>query len=719
MEGIAYGGDWNPEQWDRETNLRDIERMVEAGVTLISLGIFSWASLEPEEGRYDLDWLADLIDQLHNAGISVDLANGTASPPAWMAQRYPETLPVDSRGVRLGFGSRQQYNPSSALFSQKACALTEAMARRFGDHPGVVMWHISNEYGCHIWESFDEESAYAFRQWLLERYGTIEAINRAWGTAFWSQTYTDIAQIQPPRAMPTFHNPSQMLDWRRFSDYALRSQMEREREVIRRYSDRPITTNFMGTFPLLDYRKWAPLCDIIADDSYPDPADPQAAHDIAWQGDVMRGLGDGAPWLLMEQSPGAVQWRPQNSPKRPGQFLLWTIARLAHGADGILQFQWRQSAKGSETFHAGMVPHSGEDSPIWTDVVSTGQALKSLAPITGTRMSARAAVVIDWESEWARHYAIGPISSENPTDSWGNFAPAKSWHQSLWEAGIATDVVGVDNDFTSYDLVVVPAVFIDYPHMAHSLCIAAERGAQVVITAPSAVVDSQCGAILGGYLGSLADLAGVKVVEHSTLTGPSQGRTYDTRESTAYRISGAVETPAALNWCGIDTDNEALKRTIELVGDVAKDLRSGRWAEKIVPTGEHEWRGLGEGNSSAGVECVAYFDGRGGGVDLAGACALSRNRVGQGSVWYAAADFDALSRSVLVRMWASYARLLPVFPDLPRGVEAQEREGFLFLLNHSDRAVELSGIVGKDLLSGSECTGHVVLAPRSALVVER
>ena len=719
MDTIAYGGDWNPEQWDRDTNLRDIERMVEAGVNLISLGIFSWASLEPEEGHYDLEWLADLIDQLHSAGIGVDLANGTASPPVWMAQRYPQTLPVDSRGVRLGFGSRQQYNPSSALFSQKACALTEAMARRFGDHPGVVMWHISNEYGCHTWESFDEESAHAFRQWLLERYGTLEAINQAWGTAFWSQTYTDIAQIQPPRAMPTFHNPSQMLDWRRFSDWALRNLMIRERDVIRRYSDRPITTNFMGTFPFVNYRAWAPCLDVISDDSYPDPADPQGAHEIAWQGDVMRGLSEGAPWLLMEQAPGAVQWRPQNSPKRPGQFLLWTIARLAHGADGILQFQWRQSAKGSETFHAGMVPHSGEDSPIWTDVVSTGQALKSLAPITGTRMSARAAVVIDWESEWARHYAIGPISSENPTDSWGFFGPARAWHQSLWEAGIATDVVGVDNDFTSYDLIIVPAVFIDYPNMAHSLRIAAERGAQVVITAPSAVVDSQCGAILGGYLGSLADLAGVKVVEHSTLTGPSQGRTYDARESTAYRISGAVETPAALNWCGIDTDNEALKRTIELVGDAAKDLRSGRWAEKIVPAGEHEWRGLGEGNSSAGVERVAYFDGRGGGVDLAGACALSRNRVGQGSVWYAAADFDALSRSVLVRMWASYARLLPVFPDLPRGVEAQEREGFLFLLNHSDRAVELSGIVGKDLLSGSECTGHVVLAPRSALVVER
>ena len=227
MDAIAYGGDWNPEQWDEETNRRDTERMVRAGVNLISLGIFSWASLEPEEGHYDLEWLADLIDQLHNAGIGVDLANGTASPPAWMAQRYPQTLPVDSRGVRLGFGSRQQYNPSSELFCRKACELTEAMARRFGDHPGVVMWHISNEYACHTAESFDDESAAAFRRWLMEKYGDIQAINLAWGTAFWSQTYRDIQEIQPPRAMPTFYNPGQMLDWRRFSDYALRSQMER------------------------------------------------------------------------------------------------------------------------------------------------------------------------------------------------------------------------------------------------------------------------------------------------------------------------------------------------------------------------------------------------------------------------------------------------------------------------------------------------------------
>ena len=719
MDGIAYGGDWNPEQWDRETNLRDIERMVEAGVTLISLGIFSWASLEPEEGHYDLDWLADLIDRLHEAGISVDLANGTASPPAWMAQRYPQTLPVDARGVTLGFGSRQQYNPSSALFSQKACALTEALARRFGDHPGVVMWHISNEYGCHTWESFDEESAQAFRVWLLERYGNLETINKAWGTAFWSQTYTDIEQIQPPRAMPTFHNPSQMLDWRRFSDHALRSLMIRERDVIRRYSARPITTNFMGTFPYVNYQKWAPFLDVISDDSYPDPADPQAAHEIAWQGDVMRGLAQGQPWLLMEQAPGAVQWRPQNSPKRPGQFLLWSVARLAHGADGILQFQWRQSARGSETFHSGMVPHSGSDSPIWSDVVNTGQALKSLAPVRGSTMTSRAAVVIDWESEWARDFALGPISSETGADTWAFFGPARQWHQSLWEAGIATDVVGVHNDFTSYDLIVVPAVFIDYPQMADALRAAAERGAHVIIAAPSAVVDSGCGAVLGGYLGSLADLAGVRVLEHSTLTGASQGRAFDARESWAHRISGAVDTPAALSWCGIDTDYEPLQRTVDLMGDAAKDLRSGRWAEKIAPAPGYEWRGLVETEPSTGVERVAYFDGRGGGVDLAGLPVLTRNRLGEGSVWYAAVDFDALTRSVLLRMWATYARVLPVCPDLPRGVEAQEREGFLFILNHSDRAVELSGIVGKDLLSGSECTGHVLLAPRSAMVIDR
>lgn len=379
----AYGGDYNPEQWDEATFAEDLELMAEASVNLVSLGIFSWARLEPREGSYELDWLAEIVDRLHDAGIAVDLATATASPPAWMAADHPESLPVNADGVRLGFGSRQQYCPSSTVYRERSAALARALAERLGDHPGVVMWHIGNEYGCHTAECYCPACARAFRAWLADRYGDVERLNTAWGTDFWSQRYTSLEQVAPPAAMPTFHNPAQLLDWRRFSDHQLRSLMEAEAHILREHSRQPVTTNFMGDFPATDYWRWAESLDIISDDSYPDPADPAAAHEVAWAGDLMRGLAGGRPWILMEQAPSAVQWRGRNSPKRPGQFLLWSLARVAHGADGILQFQWRQSRQGAETFHSGMVPHAGRASRTWDEVVSTGRALKRLSPVLG------------------------------------------------------------------------------------------------------------------------------------------------------------------------------------------------------------------------------------------------------------------------------------------------------------------------------------------------
>ena len=405
----AYGGDYNPEQWDEATFAEDLELMAEAGGNLVSLGIFSWARLEPREGTYELDWLVELVGRLHDAGIAVDLATATASPPAWMATDHPESLPMNADGVRLGLGSRQQYCPSSAVYRERSAALARALAERLGDHPGVVMWHIGNEYGCHTAECFCPACARAFRAWLADRYGDVERLNAAWGTDFWSQRYTSLEQVAPPGAMPTFPNPAQMLDWRRFSDHQLRSLMEAEARILRERSTRPVTTNFMGDFPATDYWRWAEALDIISDDSYPDPADPAAAHEVAWAGDLMRGLADGRPWILMEQAPSAVQWRRRNSPKRPGQLLLWSLARVAHGADGVLQFQWRQSRQGAETFHSGMVPHAGRASRTWDEVVSTGRALKRLGPVLGEPVRAEAAVVLDWESQWAMSSAIGPV----------------------------------------------------------------------------------------------------------------------------------------------------------------------------------------------------------------------------------------------------------------------------------------------------------------------
>lgn len=712
---LAYGGDWNPEQWDEATVEADIAMMREAGVNLVSLGIFSWARLEPSEGVYDLDWLGLLIDRLHDAGIEVDLATGTASPPAWMACDHPDTLPVTAEGVRLGFGSRQQYCPSSRVYRERSAALARVLAQQFGEHEGVVMWHIGNEYGCHVQECFCDHCAAAFRVWLRNRHRNLDGLNAAWGTDFWSQRYTSWEQVQPPRAMPTFPNPGQVLDWRRFCDNQVRACMEGEIEAIRPHSTLPVTTNFMGSFPPLDYRRWARDLDVISDDHYPDPADPGAAAAVAWQGDLMRGLAGGAPWLLMEQAPSAVQWRTRNSPKRPGQFLLWTLERLAHGADGILQFQWRQSRQGSETFHSGMVPHAGRDSAVWDDVVETGRVLSRLTPLVGTRVSADVAVVMDWDSQWARSSACGPVEAPAP------FAAAMAWHRSLWEAGYATDVIGPEDSLEGYRLVVVPELFIDHPALAASLEAVARGGVQVLVTGPTGVVDDTLGAVLGGYLGSLRPLLGVRVVDHAALTGAvapggrgvplTEDPAVAARESRVQRLSRAVGVPAAGTWMGLEALDPALERALDRLGTPAPDLRGGMWAEVLAPEGTIEgW--------PEDVEVVAAFDGRGGGADLAGRPALTHRRTGAGGAWYAATDLDAPSRAALLGVLAAHARVHPVMADLPDGVEAARRGPFLFLLNHGDAAVELAGILGTDLVSGASCTGHVVIAPRSGMVVD-
>jgi beta-galactosidase len=298
---VLYGGDYNPEQWPEEVWKEDVRLMQEAGVNLVSLGIFSWAKLEPRPGEYDFGWLDSIMDLLHEGGVMVDLATATASPPPWLAKVHPESLPVTQDGVTLHPGARQHYCPSSAAYRERAAQLVRRIADRYKDHPALAMWHVNNEYGCHVSECYCDASAAHFREWLEERYGDLDALNEAWGTAFWSQRYSEWGEILPPRAAPTFANPTQRLDFRRFSSDALLGCFEMEKEILREATPGvPVTTNFMSFFKPVDYWKWAELEDVVSDDSYPDPADPEAHIGAAMARDLMRSLAGGGPWVLME-----------------------------------------------------------------------------------------------------------------------------------------------------------------------------------------------------------------------------------------------------------------------------------------------------------------------------------------------------------------------------------------------------------------------------------
>ena len=379
LPALGFGGDWNPEQWPSQVWDEDLRLMREAHVNLVTLGVFSWAYLEPTPGQYEFGWLDTVLDKCLDAGIAVDLATATASPPPWLGHRWPESLPVTDDGVRLVYGARQQYCPSSAPYRDRALALTERMASRYADHDAVVMWHVGNEYGAHTPACWCDISAEAFRDWLAKRYDTLDELNAAWSTAFWSQRFSDWSEVIPPRRTPYFPNPTHQLDFKRFSSDALLELFKAERDIIRTHSpvDKPITTNFMRFFPHADYWDWARAEDVVSDDWYPDLADPLSHVEGAAGADLMRSLGDGQPWLLMEQAVSAINWRTVNPPKSGGAYRRWSLQQVARGADAVLHFQWRAAAGGAEKWHSAMLPHAGSAHAL----VARGRVARSRARV--------------------------------------------------------------------------------------------------------------------------------------------------------------------------------------------------------------------------------------------------------------------------------------------------------------------------------------------------
>ena len=514
QERIWYGGDYNPDQWPEEVWDDDVRLMKKAGVNLVSVGIFSWAKIETSEGVYDFDWLDRIIDKLAEAGVAVDLASATASPPMWLTQAHPEVLWKDYRGDVCQPGARQHWRPTSPVFREYALKLCRAMAEHYKGNPYVVAWHVSNEYGCHNRFDYSEDAEHAFQQWCEERYGTIDAVNDAWGTAFWAQRMNDFSEIVPPRFIGdgNFMNPGKLLDFKRFSSDALKAFYIAERDTLAEITpDLPLTTNFMvsASGSVLDYDDWGDEVDFVSNDHYFIPGE---AHldELAFSASLVDGIARKDPWFLMEHSTSAVNWREINYRKEPGQLVRDSLAHVAMGADAVCYFQWRQSKAGAEKFHSAMVPHAGEDSAVFRDVCELGADLNKLSDegILGSRLAkSRVAVVFDYESEWATEHTATPTQHVHHVDE------PLAWFRALADQGVTADVVPVRGAWDDYEMVVLPSVYLLSEETTRRVRDYVVGGGRLVVTYYTGISDEKDHVWLGGYPGSIRDVVGVRVEE--------------------------------------------------------------------------------------------------------------------------------------------------------------------------------------------------------------
>jgi beta-galactosidase len=609
----------------------DVRLMREAGVNLATVGVFSWAMLEPRPGEYDFGWLDEVLDLLHTNGIGVALATPTASAPPWLHHRWPETSPQDKDRTVRTYGSRNAYCPSSAVYRRFADAVSGRLADRYAHHPALRMWHIGNEFGT---VCYCDGCAEAFRGWLRAKYSDVEGLYEDWGTSFWSQRYDGWDEVIPPRKVQYLINPMQELDYQRFASDLLLEGFTTERDIVAARNPRiPVVTNFMGFFKGTDAWRWVREEDFASLDSYPDPNDPAGACRGAFAQDLTRSLGHasrGGGWILMEQSTGSVGFRPVATPKPPGMYRLWSLQAVARGADGVLQFQWRASKQGAERTHSGMVPHAGPDSRVFREVCGLGKELESLGEVLGTPVEADVAIVVDWDAWRAVELEHQPHEGLRYVDR------IYEYYEQLWRANITCDFVPAEGGLERYRLVLVPNLYQITDAASRNLERYTEQGGTLVVGPFSGVTDECERVRLGGYPASLAGLLGVRVEEY-------------------WPLEDGVELRV---------------RSAEL-----GDFTAHSWAEWFD-------------SAATEAEVVARIEG---GV-LDGQPVVLSHRHGAGTAWYVATLPEPAALGRLLRTVAARAGVEPVLPGLPEGVEAVRRGGKVFVLDHRSLEAEIRSV---------------------------
>jgi beta-galactosidase len=658
LAAIWHGGDYNPEQWPPATWDEDVRLMQASHFNVATVGVFSWVSLQPAEKQFTFEWLDRVLDLLAAGGRHVCLATPTMAQPAWMSHAYPDVLRADPDGIRRHHGRRTNYCPNSPNYRRFAAGIAARLAERYAGHPALVAWHVSNEYGgaCYC-----DTCAREFRRWLQARYGTLDEVNQRWWTAFWSHTFTDWSQIEPPYSNGETLTGGLSIDYKRFLNDSMLACFVGERDAIRRYStDVPITTNMMGAYPHLDYRAWAAEVDVISWDCYPWPsADP---GDIAFLHDLNRGLKDGQPFMLMEQTPSSQNWQPVNALKRPGVLRLWSYLAVAHGADTVMYFQWRRGRGGSEKFHGAVVEHAGRsDTRVFGEVTALGQELERLGPATlGATTPARVAVVFDWNNWWAIDNAVGPIQHKEYV------ATVRKHYRALYRRNVAIDVVFSDSDLSRYDLVVAPMLHMVKAGLAERVRAQVEPGGSFVTTVFSGVVD-ETDLAFEGYPGPLRPLLGLWVEEIDALYEGQTNRIVMADGSGTYSCTRLCEV-------------------VRLEG-----------ADVLATFGAEFYRG---------------------------SPAVTRNRLERGQAFYIATDADDAFLDAFYGRLLQERAIRPAL-EAPTGVEIAERiavdgRRLLFVLNHTD-APALIPLAGErtyvDLLRDSSIRDTLDIGPRDVAIL--
>jgi beta-galactosidase len=661
---MLHGADYNPEQWEKypEVLAEDIRLMKLANCNVMSVGIFSWAKLEPEEGRFTFEWMDKLLDTFHENGIYAFLATPSGARPAWMSEKYPEVLRVGANRVRNLHGMRHNHCFTSPVYREKVEIMNSKLAERYADHPAVIGWHVSNEYGgeCHC-----EHCQDAFREWLKKKYQTLDALNDAWWTTFWSHTYSSWSQVESPAPHGETMVHGQNLDWKRFvTDQTLDFYRHEVKPLKAVKPDMPATANFMETFEGLNYAKFVDDIDVISWDSYPTWHDQQdesylAAY-TAMNHDWFRSLKDGKPFLLMESTPSLTNWQPISKLKKPGMHALSSLQAVAHGSDSVQYFQWRKSRGSSEKFHGAVVDHAGhEHTRVFQEVKELGDGLAKLDEVVGTTVDAEVAIIFDTENRWAVKDAQGPRNTGVHYER-----TVTEHYQAFWEQGIAVDVIDSAKDLSKYKLVVAPMLYMVRSGVGENIVKFVQNGGTFVTTYWSGIVDENDLCFLGGFPGPLRKTLGIWSEE---IDGLYDGET----------------------------------NRIKVVGNNELNLR-----------GEFEAKELCDLIHLEGAEALAQY-----GSDFyAGRPALTVNQYGDGKAYYIASRNDqAFHRAFFEKLADQLSLKRATGGLLPKDVSAQVRTDgtneFLFLMNFSNQIkdINLSGQTYRDLLTNTEVLGTVSL----------